>query len=234
MTENTNSNTPFEGKATQNDNSSCKTLEKRFWKHLLEYPIVNYTKEIAYKIPYVKQVRISVAPSLKYIGDTQPIKLAADKTDILGDYALNQVDKLVPTLKTFEVQDVTMPISRSVNGMIQGAQNSINEVNTTLHKTIVDPSNKVASDLKNHISACLVDKNGKTLVISHADPIILPLNDSLERLINSYFPMTEKVSKEGYPSEAARTFKIVYNTVSRKQDTEPKVDLNVSEVPTTA
>ncbi|KAK6461264.1 hypothetical protein DFJ63DRAFT_221638 [Scheffersomyces coipomensis] len=189
-----------------------------FLEHVKQYPLVNSTKAAVYSIPYTKEVIDAVSPTLKSIRDTQPIKIAVDTGDAIADNALNQVDKLVPGLKTLEIGHLTSPITRPINGAIEGVQATVNgtisTVNGTVNKTLVDPVTKAAGDIKEKIHTTIYDDvNGKSLITSQADPLVGPFNESLEKFIHNHFPKTKMVSKEGQSSELSRTVQIVSNVI---------------------
>ncbi|KAK6453932.1 uncharacterized protein RJT20DRAFT_64433 [Scheffersomyces xylosifermentans] len=144
------------------DNCPIAPNQRKFMKHIGQYPILNSSKEAAMSLPYSKNVVSTFSPTLKAIRETQPIKAVADTGDIIADCALDQVDKLLPSLKTLEIHDLTDPVTRPVNGAIETVQSTINTFNDKVQKDLVDPTTKVVNDLKDRLHSIVFDsKNDK-------------------------------------------------------------------------
>ncbi|KAK6198549.1 putative sporulation-specific protein [Scheffersomyces amazonensis] len=219
-------NLPITEPASSEENDKGRSL---FLKHVQQYPIVNSTKSAIYSIPYTKTVVHAVSPTLKTLREIQPIKLAVDTGDSLADSVLNQVDKFVPSLKTLEVNHLTGPITRPINGAVEEVHNVVNSVNTTVNdkvnKTLVEPVSKAAEDIKEKIHHTVYDDaTGKSIITTQADALVGPFNETLEKFIDNHFPKTAKVSKVDGSSELSRTVKIVANVVSGNKDKSGELD----------
>ena len=67
----------------------------------------------------------------------------------------------------------------------------------------------------------MYDAEGKGIISSQADPMVAPLNHTLEQFVDNHFPIP-KVPTEGHASEISRTFKIVGNLISRGEKEKEK------------
>lgn len=207
-------------------------VHRKFLAHINKYPLANETKDAFLSIPYTKRVTESIVPTLQVVRETNPFKLVIDQGDIVADGTLNQVDRFVPTLQTITYSDLTTPITRPIHGTVEGAQKVLGNVNQTIHKNVTDPTVKFANDVRQRVSHLMHDEQGKGIVTSHADPLVAPINENLEKVVEKYFPKTKKVSKD-HSSELSRTVRIVSNVVFRVHGTPsaPTESNQAPEVP---
>lgn len=194
--------------------------QKRFLTHVRKYPLVNSTRDVVFRVPGTRQVATSITPTLKAIRATQPVKWVMDTGDDIAVLMLTQLDSVFPILSTLEAHDLTDPITRPVNGTVKTTQETLNAAHESLFKTIVEPTAKNVSGLRYSFNTLVYDNNGKGIITSQVDPIVAPVNESIEKLITVWFPETEKVSKD-HSSELARTLLMLNNVLTQKHAEAP-------------
>ncbi|CUM63515.1 uncharacterized protein PRCAT00001091001 [Priceomyces carsonii] len=190
-------------------------FQRHFSAHCKEYPILLSTRNMVLSLPLSLKIASTVAPHLSSVRETQPIKTVMDKGDLIADGALGKIDKHIPSLKTLEVHDLTDPVTRPINGAIDSvkAKNAI--IVDSLLKNLVEPSVKTVNEIKGKFHSTLYDAEGKCVITSVADPMVAPVNQKLDQLVEAHYPDIKKVPKEGQSSELSRTAQIVYNLVTR-------------------
>lgn len=188
--------------------------QKQFLAHFRQYPLVNSTREAVFTIPFTRRCAVNLGHTLQAIRDTNPIKAVMDRGDLIADGALNQVDFVVPGLKTIDYPDLYAPITRPVNGAIEGTQRALTNFNGAIQRTIVVPTARTATDVRDRFHYVIYDNDGKGIITSTADPLVAPLNEGLEGFVWRYFPETKPVSKN-HSSELSRTVRIINNFVFR-------------------
>lgn len=188
-----------------------------FLTHIKEYLLVNSATGAFYTVPFTKQTVEALKPPFKYVCETQPIKFLADKTDLLADGALTRVDTLVPSLKTTNFKDLEDTVTRPFNGAIAGIKISINHIEEKVQTVIVLPAHKAAEDLSSRFQG--------DLIRSKVNPVVSPMNNKLEKVIDNYLPHTRKVARAENACEIGRTIQIMKNVVTGRYE-EPDVTIN--------
>jgi hypothetical protein len=191
--------------------------------HIKEYPLINSATGAFYTVPFTKQAVEALKPPFKYVCETQPIKFLADKTDLLANGALTRVDTLVPSLKTTNVKDLEDAVTRPFNGAIAGIKISINHIEEKIHTVIILPAHRAAEDLSSQFQG--------DLIRSKVNPVVSPMNNKLEKIIDNYLPHTRKVARDENACEIGRTIQIIKNVVTGRYE-EPEVTISEgNEVP---
>lgn len=203
--------------ATSNDFPAELSPQKKFLNHFRQYPLVNSGREAFFTIPFTRAIADSITPTLKSVRKTQPVKYVLDSGDLVAESMLTQLDNVFPSLISLEAHDLTDPITRPVNGSIQNAQEAMNAAHETVFKNVVEPTAKTLNDCRFRFNSTVYDANGKGIVSSLIDPVVAPVNESLERFVTVWFPETKKVSKD-HSSEIARAFLIISNVLTHNHE----------------
>ena len=119
------------------------------------------------------------------------MKYIVGRSDTLTNRALDEIDKWLPSLQTVEVQDITTPITKPVNDTVETVQNTITAVNGSVNKILLINKSALGSvkeEFQNHV----YDAEGKGIISSQADPMVAPLNHTLEQFVDNHFPNTKK------------------------------------------
>lgn len=191
-----------------------KSPQIQLKEHFGLYPLYVSAKETIYSLPYAKKLSETVAPKYQIVRDAKYIKEVLDKSDLATDAMLNEVDRYVPALKTLDAAQLTGPVTRPINGILDGSKTAWNNVNESVHKSLIEPLAKLLDDLKKQIEYVVCDKDGKAILISSTDPLVAPLNSNLEGLVNKYLPETKPVSDK-HSCELSRTARILHNATFR-------------------
>lgn len=194
--------------------AESKSPQVQLKEHLSLYPLYVSVKETIYSLPHAKKLSETVAPKYQLVRDAKYIKEVLDKSDLATDAMLNEIDRYVPTLKTLDTAQLTSPVTRPINGILDGSKIAWNNVNESFHKSITEPLVKLLDNLKKQIGYAICDKDGKAILISFTDPLVAPLNSNLEGLVNKYLPETKPVS-EKHSCELSRTARILHNATFR-------------------
>lgn len=187
----------------------------RFLVHMKEYPLVNSATGAFFAIPLSKATVESLKPTYIFLRGTQPLKFVADHTDLLADGALTKVDKLLPCLKTTGVKDLEEAVSRPANGAIAGVKAFMDHVDVKVRNYVIAPSHRAADMLSKKLE--------QDIVLRKINPLVGPVNNKLERAIDSYLPHTRKVPRDENSCEVSRTFHIVKNLVLGAYENTPEV-----------
>ncbi|KAG7191913.1 uncharacterized protein KQ657_002702 [Scheffersomyces spartinae] len=182
--------------------------------HLKQYPLISQTRDMVLQIPFTKTALETISPSLKAVSETQPFKIVLDKSDLAADSMLYTLDKSFPRLKHFAMNDFIDPISRPINGTAERLNSEVKHAKEQIDQNILTPTAKAAFTAKESFSALVIDNQGKGIISSQADPIIGPVNDKLEELVQAHLPDTKKVSKR-HSSELSRSMRLIKNVLTR-------------------
>ncbi|KAF5110422.1 hypothetical protein DV454_004829 [Geotrichum candidum] len=189
--------------------------------HLQSYPTVNAAYNYATSFSLVQRISNKALPIVEaVIEKSRPIsdpiiKRASpilERADKLGDNILTRVDDRIPQLKTTEPQEVIDIARRPVETVISTAEAYSTAARDRFTIRIVKPIQDATENVKVQY-ASVYDSKGKPLIKTRVDPLLLPLNEKFETLINLYLPKGEDVSK--YENELARTVQLAIAAVKR-------------------
>ncbi|EGW33745.1 uncharacterized protein SPAPADRAFT_59107 [Spathaspora passalidarum NRRL Y-27907] len=198
-----------------NTTQGLKTVD-----HFKKYPIVHSTGALVRSIPLSKTFFGVFNYSFQTVRNVQPCKAIINTSDEYANRALDEMDRWFPSLQTIETKDITTPITKPVATAIEGVQTSITTINETVSKNVVEPTINVLESAKQGFESKVYDSEGKGIISSQADPLVAPINNSLQNFVDRQFPDKERVPQEGHSSELARTLKIVSNALSRGEKTK--------------
>ncbi|CAN3355132.1 hypothetical protein DICA3_B08086 [Diutina catenulata] len=68
------------------------SCDNKFIDHLKTYPVVQVSRDFAYKMPLVKPTRDFILPPITWVRCTEPMKTFFDAADYVGDQVLYKVD----------------------------------------------------------------------------------------------------------------------------------------------
>ncbi|CAK9437591.1 uncharacterized protein LODBEIA_P19690 [Lodderomyces beijingensis] len=189
--------------------------------HLRTYPLVKTSSNLFGMVPGSGFTVSTARSSFAFIRSYQPFKYLIEASDKFSNSMLDQLDKWIPSLQTVEVQDLTNPIATPVANAVDSIQHTVSGINDSVSRNILDPVNRTIieptksriSDARDGLNQRVHDENGKGIVSSQADPLVKPLNDTLENFVGNHFPDRKINNEGGHSSEIARSFKIVGNII---------------------
>ncbi|CAN6674554.1 hypothetical protein TRVA0_056S00672 [Trichomonascus vanleenenianus] len=199
---------PVEEYGDQRDNLP----QSLFVQHMASYPAIAAVVGFAASFPVVKIFASNAVPLFmaarkrsKPVSDpiarrAKPVLVRADK---FGDQALNTVDRTFPRLKTAQPEEV-LEMARVP---IRNVRSSASAAHRTLDRGIVRPA-KQATSVARARYARVYDTNGKALLRSRLDPIVMPLNDRLEGFIVDYVSDGNDIEKKPVSNELSRTVRL--------------------------
>lgn len=201
--------------------------------HLQSYPTINAAYNYAASFPLVQRISSKALPILEAVREkSRPIsdpliKRASpilERADKLGDNILSRVDDKIPQLKTTEPKEVINIARRPVETVISTAEAYSTAARDRFTVRVVKPIQDATENVKTQY-ASVYDSKGKPLIKTKVDPLLLPLNERFEALINLYLPKGEDVSK--YENELARTVQLAIVAVKRAR---PVIDEKASQL----
>jgi sporulation-specific protein 4 len=202
--------------------------------HLQSYPTVNAAYNYAASFPLVQRISSKALPIFEAVREkSRPIsdpiiKRASpilERADKLGDDILTRVDDKIPQLKTTEPQEVIDIARRPVDTVISTAEAYSTAARDRFTVRIVKPIQDATENVKVQY-ASVYDSKGKPLIKTRVDPLLLPLNEKFEALINLYLPKGENdVSK--YENELARTVHLAIAAIKRAR---PVIDEKATQL----
>lgn len=199
------STAPAPAPATQ-PKAAVASPQEQLISHIRKYPLANSTRDLILAIPCARTVADSVTPSFQFVRNTYPINVAFDCGDKLADGLLDQLDKSIPSLQTLESRDLTDPVCVPLH-----------EAQQAILKDVVEPTVKSVSEARYRLHSVISDNDGKSFILSYADPLMAPVNESIERFVEVWFPGSQKVSKD-HSSELSRTVLIFGSVLTACRD----------------
>lgn len=187
--------------------------QKKVLKHLSLYPILVSTKDFAYNLPYVEKSSTKTLGIYLKVRQATPLNNLLDKGDLLIDSVLGRVDKVVPSLKTTNYEDIKKQAVAPVNQTIHESQRLATNANNAFQKKIYDPT---SSSLKSaHLQAkSIYDDKAKGKVDKRTNFIFGPVNSHLEKYVLKSFPNIKIPNAEG-ASELSRSIQLLHNLIRR-------------------
>lgn len=134
------------------------------------------------------------------------------RADQLGDYVLSSVDAKLP-LKTTSPEDVIELAKKPIVSLRTVADTYKTAASTAAQERVIKPLQQATEAVKNE---CVSRSN------SVVDPLLKPVNEKLESMLNEYLPASEKEATEATPAAAAdadyelgRTVQLAVTAVKR-------------------
>lgn len=174
--------------------------------HIRKYALAKSTRDLILAIPCARSVADTVTPGFQFVRNTYPIKVAFDCGDMLADGLLDQLDRTIPSLQTLECRDLTDPVCVPLHDAQQ-----------VVLKDVVEPTFKSVNEARYRLHSVVSDNDGKSFILAYADPLVAPVNESIERFVEVWFPGTKKVTKD-HSSEISRTVLIFGNVLTANRD----------------
>ena len=84
-------------------------------------------------------------------------------------------------------RNITTPITKPVNDTVETVQNTITAVNGSVNKNFVDQQKSALGSVKENFKNHVYDAEGKGIISSQADPMVAPLNHTLEQFVDNHF-----------------------------------------------
>lgn len=203
------------------ENGSALSQSSLLLTHLQSYPTVNAAYNYATSFSIVRKLSSKALPIVEVVLEkSKPISVPLvkraspllDRADKLGDQILTQVDNRIPQLKTAEPQEVVDYARRPVEQVLSMTEAYSTAARDRFTVRVVKPIHDAAENVK-HQYASVYDAKGKPLIRTRVDPLLLPLNEKFEALINLYLPAGDDISK--HENELARTVELAIVAIKR-------------------
>lgn len=207
-----------EDKHTKDDAPASQSL---FVAHLHSYPTVSAAYSYASSLSVVQKISSRAVPifeavlekskpiSEPLIKRASPLLTRADK---LGDSILTTVDSKIPQLKTTQPQEFVNIALRPIETVRSTAEAYSTAAHDRFTIRVVKPIQDATETVKAQY-ASVYDSKGKPLIKTRIDPLLSPLNERIEAIINVYLPNGAEISK--YDNEIAHTVQLALLAIKR-------------------
>lgn len=118
------------------ETTTATTSNRKFMNHVRQYPFLVSTKQAMLTLPYTQDVCTLVIPPIRSLRNTEPVMSIVNTGDAVADLFLCQVDRLVPSLKTLEVSDLTSPVTKPIEATMVGIASCVAMANSATSSTI--------------------------------------------------------------------------------------------------
>lgn len=235
--------TPVASPASEEKKAELPT--SRFVQHLATYPSVAAVASLAASVPVVKIFVSNAIPVAMYLNErskpvTEPVVKRAtpiiSKVDQLGDDLLSNVDKKFPQLKTTQPSDVVSLATKPVDQARNTAVSYGDAAKDAVTHRVIDPI-KSATHKARAQYAKVYDTQGKALIRSRIDPLVLPLNDRLAVVIEEYFPQAgdttnaDLTSSDEVSNQLSRSWRLALTAYRRATPAVVNQANHVIEIP---
>lgn len=184
-----------------------------FVSHMATYPAVAAMVGFMASFPVIKVFASNAVPlamawrkrqQSQALDRLRPVVQRADKW---GDEVLTSMDKRFPQLKTAQPDEVVEMAKRPVKNARKAASVYGSAAHEFVSKRVVNPAKRATRTARSGYTR-IYDNNGKPILRSRLDPIILPLNNRVEELIVDYIPEHRDMVKEPVTNELSRTWRL--------------------------
>lgn len=197
--------------------TSQMTSSGNFIAHLKMYPIVITTRQQVLKVPYMD--------SMIDVMTTMVAPLWCGWSDSLANGTLNQLDRMMPTLKTTQMTDITDCVTKPVVEIV-AYTNAMKETSKKIiEREISEPATKVSTEVGKYYQQAVYNENGKNRLLSPMDPIMEPLNDKMIQMVDYWKPDTLKPTSDASTSEIHRGKHIFWNFLVGKKAVTAEVEV---------
>lgn len=188
--------------------------------HLLTYPTVTAAYNYASSFSVVQRISSKAVPIFETVLEksaySEPLLKRASpllaRADQLGDDLLTTVDSKIPQLKTTQPQEVINVALRPIETVRSTAEAYSTAAHDRFTIRVVKPIQDATESVKAQY-ASVYDSKGKPLIKTRIDPLLSPLNERIEAIINVYLPNGAEISK--YDNEIAHTVQLALVAIKR-------------------
>lgn len=198
--------------------ATLESEESKFVSHMKQYPLAVAAKEELMKVPFVKQSTDFAYPMLTKAENTLHMSTICNSADKLADGILDQVDRIIPSLKTTEVKHLTDPIVQPINKVVDKTMQLSATAEKSWETHVTAPTHKFVKEVDDYYKMAVFDDKGKNKILSPADPIIKPVNEKMVEIVEHIKPDIKKVSSETSTSEIARSKQFMWNVLTLKSE----------------
>lgn len=210
---------------------SAPESTRKFVNHLQHYPLVMAAKSGIQKLPYASNAANTISPFIRDSEAPFHLEFVCKALDDTADGVLTQVDRFAPCLKTTQVSDLVDPIRTPAINVYAFGLHVINTGEMLWDDNITKPTNKIVQELDNAYKQLLINDHGKNAVLTPIDPLVKPLNDTMEQMVHVMKPATKKVDSKTVSSEISRTKQIVWNFLGGVTEEVPSIPPSVPVEP---
>lgn len=204
--------------------ATLESDESKFITHMKQYPLAVAAKQELTKVPFVKETTEFTCPMLIKAESTLHMSSICNSADKLADGILDQVDRIVPSLKTTEVKHLTDPIVQPIHKVVDKTMQLSATTEKAWETHVSVPTQKFVKEVDDYYKQTIFDVNGKNKILSPADSIIKPLNEKMVEIVEHIKLDIKKVSSETATSEIARSKQFIWNVLTMKSEKVESTD----------
>lgn len=203
-----------------------ETPTSKFVEHLASYPAVAAATGLAGSFPVAKMFVSNGVPLLKYIQEKstdnrriepvyKKVKPVAKRFDRFGDEVLTSIDRRFPQLKTAEPIQIVGLVKEPAKKARRRVSTYQKKSGNRLNKRVVKPLKTFSKSARSQYNR-VYDTNGKALLRSRLDPLVLPFNNRLENLIVDYLPQGQALpNRSNLSNELSRSWRLARTATNR-------------------
>lgn len=191
--------------ATQSENTIESEL--RFITHLKTYPTAVFAKQELMKFPGFK----SVVSTAKNVSTKSGIRVICTNADTVLDMMLDEVDWLLPSLKTVTVEDLSSPFIRTKAKVVGCTEAVVQTTEKAVEDHVTQPTKKIVNDVEDFVHNSVYTAEGKNKILSPMDVVVEPINNKMTEVVTHFNPETKIPTKEETSSEVARSKRLMWN-----------------------
>ena len=185
-----------------------KTIE-----HLKDYKLYGEGKTKAMDIAIVRVIHVNAKPIVKCIRQSRILLSTRFITNLVDRATLSTLllaERIMPSMKTIGTKEilrsVTMPIVVPIRLAIDVKHATI-EAGTYF---IYRPYHNELTRFRHFYNRKLIDTKNKPLIRGSIDPVVKPLNDSIENVVMERFPDLLAKQRKDFCCETSRSTMLVY------------------------
>ncbi|CAD6643815.1 XXYS1_4_G0032290.mRNA.1.CDS.1 [Saccharomyces cerevisiae] len=208
-----NSNLSANEHAARRGRLNLKTVD-----HIETYPIVQETEEIAKKIALTRIILAQTKPRIDKVVVSRPVQTVAPVVnffDKMANSTLSTVERVIPSLKTKTYkrlgEEIVLPytLSKKYGKQFRDttARNGDNYIYQPVHGRLMK--------FRKYYNEKFIDTKGKPLIRGQLDPVLLPVNNTFEKVTVKYLPKGQKVPNDSFSCEFNRGLALEYNFMTR-------------------
>ncbi|KAG7720484.1 hypothetical protein KL949_001742 [Ogataea haglerorum] len=162
--------------------------------------------------PTAPQITKTYARRLYALAYSPAFKDYTEVLDSYMDHWLEDVEHIVPEVKTLRMRDIRDSLTRPVVDASLFVDRNMHALSVAMNQRVLEPARKTASDFRKAY-APLYDTQGRALLRSQLDPVFRPLNERLARLVG------DDAGTE-YSSELTHSLRLLYGVA---EQTRPRI-----------
>lgn len=182
-------------------------------EHLKSYRLYSEGKSAALDIAIIRVIDANVKPIMKSIRDSRILLSTRFITNSIDRVTLSMIllgERMLPSMKTIGTKDIWRSIATPVVVPIRLAIDVQHAAIETATYFVYRPYHNELTRFRHFYNRKLIDTKNKPLIRGSVDPIIKPLNDSIENIVMGRFPDLLAKQRKDFCCETSRSTMLVY------------------------